>query len=99
MRKVLIIGTGSTGCEILQKMADYHTKLSRVVSERIAIVQGLSTYVESIGRLATIEDTSRDMKVLTREVSLKAERLSPIEKKPKYIRQQHKLAQRHYMRK
>lgn len=96
MRKIIIIGAnfGLTGCKLLQ-IQEASIVLSKVGIDIIDAMEGLQ-------RVA--QNTIIEKEDLQSVISAAGKALAPFhepvkEKKPKYIRQQHKLAQRHYRRK
>lgn len=96
MRKILIVGSGLTGCQLLTKTLIHHdlSRLSKLTQiELIDLCDAVEKYQSlSLNRIL-------DKIVLTSIRSCIPD-LGPYrEKKPKYIRQQHKLAQRHFRRK
>lgn len=96
MRKILIVGSGLTGCQLLTKILLHHdiNRLSKLT--QIAFVD-LFYAVEQYQSLSL--KTEVDKIVLTSIGSCIPDLGQIREKKPKYIRQQHKLAQRHFRRK
>lgn len=96
MIRLIIIGAnlGLTGCQIIQ-LHEVGFILKQAGVDLIDAVQGL----QSVANKVIIE--KEDFKSIK---STAGRALTPFhepvkEKKPKYIRQQHKLAQRHYRRK
>ncbi|WGQ15588.1 hypothetical protein [Sphingobacterium faecium] len=92
MRKILIIGIGNAA--ILARALAGSFPLSRATGDRGLNVKELLERFNSLSKEAN--ETSLKFERLASSISA----LVPIkEKKPKYIRQQHKLAQRHFRRK
>jgi hypothetical protein len=96
VRRLIIIGTnlGLTGCQIIQ-LHEVGFILNQAGVDLIDAVEGL----QRVANKVIIE-----RKELQSLIVKAGNELAPLyqpfkEKKPKYIRQQHKLAQRHYRRK
>ena len=94
MRKILIVGSrmGMTGCQLI-RLQEASIILNVATLDLLHAVEKVKS---------DVEDSS--FKEMTNLISVAAYAESnfkmPVkEKKPKYIRQQHKLAQRHYRRK
>lgn len=99
MRRILIIGAslGLTGCKIIQ-LQEASIMLTKVGLDLIEAIEGF----KRVAQKSIIE--KQDFRSVKAKVATAWEPWDqshqPIkEKKPKYIRQQHKLAQRHYRRK
>ncbi len=96
MKQIMIIGAniGLTGCQIIQRQ-EASIVLNKAGLDLIDTVGSL----QRVAKYSIIEKKS--FKIF---IGKAGEALGPFrepikEKKPKYIRQQHKLAQRHYSRK
>lgn len=90
MRKILIIGNAA----ILARVLAGNFPLSRAKGDRGFNTEELLERFNSLSKEA--DETSLKFERLASSISA----LVPIkEKKPKYTRQQHKLAQRHFRRK
>ncbi len=94
MRKILIVGStlGLTGCELI-RLQEASIILSVAAIDLMHAVQKVKSDVE----VKSFKETINLIKVASyAEFDYKM----PVkEKKPRYIRQQHKLAQKHYRRK
>lgn len=104
MRKVLVIGAGFglTGCQMirLQEASIVINKAGVDLLEAVSGIQKaarksiIETDLELLKMGSLIECASPDTIIIN-----ELKQFHWKEKKPKYIRQQHKLAQRHYRRK
>lgn len=96
MRKIMIIGAnlGLTGCQLIQ-LHEFGFILKQVGVDLVDAVEGLQRVANKI-----ILERKELQSLIVKAGNEQAPFCQPFrEKKPKYIRQQHKLAQRHYRRK
>ncbi len=98
MRKVIVIGAGFdlTGCQLIQFIEisiSSHLEFSELIeAAREFKIKGQ--------RSLPVSKELKSLIVKSKEIlSFEPIAMAIKEKKPKYIRQQHKLAQRHYRRK
>lgn len=96
MRKVIVVGTGLglTGCQLI-RLQEASIILNVAIVDLMHAVQQVKSAVD-LKVLASDEIQSLFSRVSEAKSPFK---ITIKEKKPKYIRQQHKLAQRHYRRK
>lgn len=96
MRQIIVIGSkiGLTGCQIIQLQ---NAKIMLVNSglDLIDAVEGL----QRVANKVIIERKELQSLIIKAGKALTPFHEPVKEKKPKYVRQQHKLAQRHYTRK
>ncbi|WP_153846304.1 hypothetical protein [Sphingobacterium paramultivorum] len=96
MRRILVVGAslGLTGCQMIRLQE------ASIVLSKVGI--GYNDAMQGLQRVA--QNTIIEKEDLQSVISAAGKALAPFhepvkEKKQKYIRQQHKLAQRHYRRK
>ncbi|MGJ1360037.1 hypothetical protein ACR79K_25370 [Sphingobacterium siyangense] len=96
MRRLIIIGAnlGLTGCQLIQ-LHEFGFILKQSGVDLIDAVQGL----QRVANKVIIERKELQSLIVKAGKELSPFRQPFKEKKPKYIRQQHKLAQRNYRRK
>ncbi|MCS4164446.1 hypothetical protein [Sphingobacterium sp. BIGb0116] len=98
MRKVIIIGAGLglTGCQLIRFIEisiSSHLEFSELIEAAREFKIKAQQYLPVSKELKSLIDRSKEI------LSIEPTEMPLKEKKPKYIRQQHKLAQRHYRRK
>ncbi|WP_293925446.1 hypothetical protein [Sphingobacterium sp. UBA6320] len=95
MRKIVIIGSGLTGCQLLTKTL-IHNDLSRL--SKLTQIE-LIDLCDAVEKYQSLSLNRKLDKIVLTSIRSCIPDLGPYrEKKPKY-RQQHKLAQRNYRRK
>jgi len=99
MNQVIIVGSnfGLTGCQLIQ-LHEASVVLNKSGMDLIEAIEGLQRVVQK-SIIEKQELQSVIGKVATAWEPWDQSHQTIKEKKPKYIRQQHKLAQRHYRRK
>ncbi|QQT60078.1 hypothetical protein I6I97_12460 [Sphingobacterium multivorum] len=98
MRKVIVVGAGLdlTGCQLIQFIEisiSSHLEFTELIEAAREFKIKAQQYLPVSKELNSLIVKSNEI------LSIKPTEMPFKEKKPKYIRQQHKLAQRHYRRK